>query len=121
MGGEGSERAWCRRPSRRAPVVSAPTRSCCDMSARRGWCLTWFPLPSPFVCASSLHVSSMERYTREVESGLLRWSTVHSTEFWRENVRRFEVDNFKIIKQLSQVRWCPPLPSWLAALGVCPQ
>ena len=45
----------------------------------------------------------MERYTREVESKLLRWSTVHSTEFWRENVRRFEADNFKLIKQLSDV------------------
>jgi V-type H+-transporting ATPase subunit H len=45
----------------------------------------------------------MERYTREVESGMLRWSTVHSTEFWRENVRRFEADNFKLIKALASV------------------
>jgi V-type H+-transporting ATPase subunit H len=45
----------------------------------------------------------MERYEREVESGMLRWSAVHSTEFWRENVRQFEVDNFRLIRMLAKV------------------
>ena len=45
----------------------------------------------------------MERYEREVESGQLKWSAVHTTEFWKENYKRFEDDNFKLIRHLATV------------------
>jgi V-type H+-transporting ATPase subunit H len=45
----------------------------------------------------------MERYEREVESHQLRWSAVHTTEFWKENFRRFEDNDFKLIRLLSEV------------------
>lgn len=47
--------------------------------------------------------SSMERYEREVESGQLRWSPVHTAEFWKENFKRFEEDNFRLIRHLATV------------------
>lgn len=45
-------------------------------------------------------LSSFEKYVKEIESGVLEWSPVHSERFWRENVRKFETDEFKYIKKL---------------------
>ena len=42
--------------------------------------------------------SSFELYREEVMSGNLVWSLVHRSEkFWRENVGRFEENNFKVL------------------------
>lgn len=32
-------------------------------------------------------------------SGQLRWGVVHTEKFWREQVRKFEADEFFILKQ----------------------
>jgi len=46
-------------------------------------------------------LSSFETYKAEVLSGELVWSPVHRTErFWRENIGRFEEDNFHILSVL---------------------
>jgi len=46
-------------------------------------------------------LSSFDTYKEEVLSGQLTWSPVHRSErFWRENVGRFEEDNFKILQVL---------------------
>ena len=98
---------------------------CSRLQLRRWVPLAWTWTLTPSVVCVRVRVfgvlwcvaSSMERYTREVESGLLRWSTVHSTEFWRENVRRFEADNFKIIKQLAGVR---PVQQLVFVVVGCP-
>jgi len=48
-------------------------------------------------------LTSMERYDREVTSKQLRWTAVHTTEFWKENFKRFEEDNFRLIRALAEV------------------
>ena len=45
-------------------------------------------------------LSSFEHYKKEVESGPLRWGPTHKERFWQENAKRFEQDNFYLIKVL---------------------
>jgi len=45
-------------------------------------------------------LSSFERYALELRSGKLKRGFLHSEQFWSENARRFEHDNFGLIKDL---------------------
>lgn len=43
-------------------------------------------------------MSSWERYKSEILSGNLEWSPVHRSEkFWKENVNRFEENDFEVL------------------------
>lgn len=44
--------------------------------------------------------SSFDKYSKEINSGVLEWGPVHTESFWRENVRNMEKDNFGLIKKL---------------------
>jgi len=49
-------------------------------------------------------LSSFDTYKAEVLSGELTWSPVHRLErFWRENIGRFEEDNFRILTVLLDI------------------
>jgi len=48
-------------------------------------------------------LSSFEMYAAEVQAGNLSWTPVHSETFWRENINKFEKNNFVLIKQLVAV------------------
>merc|ERR1712154_627951 len=50
-----------------------------------------------------MELSSYEMYQEEVKCGKLRWSPVHSEEFWRENYQKFEENNFDLILPLIQL------------------
>lgn len=45
-------------------------------------------------------LTSFEKYEKELNRGYFDWSPVHSEKFWKENVKRFEDDDFKMIKKL---------------------
>jgi len=45
-------------------------------------------------------LSSFEMYEKEVSSGHLQWSAVHTEKFWRENFQKFDKDTFKQIRSL---------------------
>jgi V-type H+-transporting ATPase subunit H len=45
-------------------------------------------------------LSSFEMYEREVMSGELTWSVVHTEKFWRENFQKFDKENFKLVRAL---------------------
>lgn len=47
-----------------------------------------------------LELSSFEMYEAEVLANKLRWTPVHSEQFWRENHQKFEENNFELIKKL---------------------
>jgi len=54
-------------------------------------------------------LSTWEVYKSEVLSGSLSWSTVHKSEkFWRENVHRFEEDNYKLLLILKDLLTSSP-------------
>lgn len=42
--------------------------------------------------------SSYEKYVKEVNSLVLEWGPIHSERFWRENVRKFEENDFFVIR-----------------------
>ena len=48
-------------------------------------------------------LTSFELYEKEMESGLLRFGPRHTDDFWKENVRAFELDDFKLIKRLIEL------------------
>lgn len=49
-------------------------------------------------------LSNFELYSSEVISGVLTWSPAHTnTQFWRENIMKFDGDDYKLIKQLIQL------------------
>lgn len=48
-------------------------------------------------------LSSFEKYVKELRSGVLDWSQVHTERFWRENVRKFEDNNFELLQKLSDL------------------
>jgi len=46
-------------------------------------------------------MTSFDMYKKEVLSGNLQWSPVHKSEkFWKENIGRFEENNFEVIQVL---------------------
>ena len=47
--------------------------------------------------------SNIARYERELLSGKLSWSYVHSEKFWIENAKLFEAKDYFLIKQLVDI------------------
>eukprot|EP01006_Ploeotia_vitrea_P014408 TRINITY_DN38918_c0_g1_i1.p1 TRINITY_DN38918_c0_g1~~TRINITY_DN38918_c0_g1_i1.p1 ORF type:complete len:473 (+),score=69.04 TRINITY_DN38918_c0_g1_i1:47-1420(+) len=48
--------------------------------------------------------TSFADYKQEVLSGRLDWTPVHKSErFWKENIKEFESENFKILQELAAV------------------
>ena len=45
-------------------------------------------------------LTSFDLYVRELETGVLRWGPRHTDDFWKENVRAFEFEDFKYLKEL---------------------
>jgi len=48
-------------------------------------------------------LSSFEKYCKELHSQYLEWSPAHSEKFWKENVKRFEDNDFQLIKKLVEL------------------
>lgn len=44
--------------------------------------------------------SNISRYSRELHTGTLKWSFLHTEKFWSENFKAFEQDGFALIKKL---------------------
>ena len=42
-------------------------------------------------------MTSFEKYTKELFAEYFTWSPVHSEKFWKENVKKFEDDDFCIL------------------------
>ena len=40
---------------------------------------------------------------KEIESGDLKWGSLHTNDFWEDNFKEFERDGFKYIKMLCEV------------------
>lgn len=45
-------------------------------------------------------LSSFEKYVKEINTQVLDWSPVHSEKFWKENVKKFEDQDFLLIRKL---------------------
>ncbi|XP_065890325.1 V-type proton ATPase subunit H-like isoform X2 [Dysidea avara] len=64
-----------------------------------------------YLTASEQDLSSFDEYVHEVRSGRLEWSPVHKSEkFWRENVSRFNDDNYEILRLLVSILEESPSP-----------
>lgn len=51
-----------------------------------------------------LVLSNFELYRKEILSGQLQWTPMHTSEqFWKENVNKFEEKDFQVLKQLLKV------------------
>lgn len=48
-------------------------------------------------------LSSFEKYNKEISTSQLRWGPCHSENFWKENVKRFEIENFKLVTKLVEL------------------
>ncbi|EGC32065.1 hypothetical protein DICPUDRAFT_156018 [Dictyostelium purpureum] len=50
------------------------------------------------------NMSSFNKYKAEIVSGELEWTPVHKSErFWKENITKFEEQNYYVIKSLHQI------------------
>ncbi|KAM9945186.1 hypothetical protein ACTFIW_005402 [Dictyostelium discoideum] len=50
------------------------------------------------------NMSSFNKYKTEIISGELEWTPVHKSErFWKENISKFEENNYQVIKHLHQI------------------
>jgi V-type H+-transporting ATPase subunit H len=45
-------------------------------------------------------LNTFERYQQELFTGELEWGTIHTEKFWKENVRKFEADDFGCVRKL---------------------
>ncbi|KAL4502337.1 hypothetical protein ABPG72_011924 [Tetrahymena utriculariae] len=45
-------------------------------------------------------LTSYEKYEKEINMQLLEWSPVHTEKFWKENVKKFENQDYQMIKKL---------------------
>ena len=43
-------------------------------------------------------LSSYEKYTKEINTDKLNWGPCHSEKFWKEHVKKFESNDFGLIK-----------------------
>lgn len=43
-------------------------------------------------------LTSFEKYVKELNTQVLEWSPVHTEKFWKENVKKFEDQDFLIIR-----------------------
>ena len=43
-------------------------------------------------------LSSYEKYSKEISTDKLNWGPVHSEKFWKENVKKFENNDFVLVK-----------------------
>jgi len=60
-------------------------------------------------------MSSFDAYKKEVLSGNLEWSPVHKSEkFWKENVTRFEENQYQVLKALITILQTASDPSNIA-------
>lgn len=49
----------------------------------------------------AIHLSSWDKYKKEVLSGSLDWTPMHTSElFWRQNVDKFEEKDFQLLRVL---------------------
>lgn len=49
----------------------------------------------------AVHLSSWDKYKKEVLSGKLDWTPMHTSElFWRQNVEKFEDKDFQLLRVL---------------------
>lgn len=48
-------------------------------------------------------MSNFDRYERELQTGKLSWGFIHSNKFWKENVNKFEANDFKAVKDLVKI------------------
>ena len=56
---------------------------------------------SKILATNYRELSTFERYVAELDSGDLQWASLcHSEQFWKENAKLAEADDFKLIKQL---------------------
>jgi hypothetical protein len=54
--------------------------------------------------------SSVERYAKELDSGVFHWTALHTPQFWKENAKEFERDGGSLLRQLAR----------LITVSVCP-
>lgn len=47
-------------------------------------------------------LTSFEKYVKELNNQSLSWSPVHSEKFWKENVKKFEENDFLLIRKLAE-------------------
>lgn len=43
-------------------------------------------------------LSSYEKYTKEINTDRLNWGPCHSEKFWKEHVKKFEMNEFALVK-----------------------
>ncbi|CAD8123762.1 unnamed protein product [Paramecium sonneborni] len=48
-------------------------------------------------------LTSFEKYVKELNAQNLNWSPVHSEKFWKENVKKFEENDFLLIRKLADI------------------
>lgn len=47
----------------------------------------------------------MERYEKELRSGLLNWGLLHTDKFWKDNFMAFENKEFELIRWVAMSEW----------------
>ena len=48
-------------------------------------------------------LTKWEVYQAELETGELQWGILHTEQFFKENARRMELDNFKYVRRLVEI------------------
>ncbi len=48
-------------------------------------------------------LSSFEKYNKEIAVNTLKWGPCHSENFWKENAKRFEAEDFKLVTKLVEL------------------
>lgn len=48
-------------------------------------------------------LTSFDKYVKELQTQCLTWSPVHSEKFWKENVKKFEENDFLLIRKLAEL------------------
>lgn len=48
-------------------------------------------------------LNCFEKYVAEIESGDLKWGSLHTNDFWEDNFKEFEREGFKYVKMLCEI------------------
>ena len=48
-------------------------------------------------------ISSFDKFKREIDSGYIKWGALHTPQFWEDNYKEFEYNNFEYIRNIVKI------------------
>lgn len=63
-------------------------------------------------------LTNVERYEKELKARKFEWTSLHNSDFWKENATKFEADGFKLLGEIRDLVKDPEVQPETLAVAV---